>query len=325
MVPTLFGISLLTFVLLDLIPSDRAAVAIGDPGTSQSSEQRELALFHMRVRYGLVDAETGEPFSVWLRYTRWVQHAALLDFAPKGEDPQRFRQRFLSAVSLSAFLGALAVSLAFLIGVPLGRYLGSRRNGPVDRGVSTLMLGAYGMPEFLLATLLMLVFSGGWLTMALPATGLHSVGSESMGGLARLWDFGLHLVLPITVMSLAPAVEVTRFVRESVARASGGNYVLAMRGWGMPEHYVCKRIAANGRASIATLVGALLPIVFTGSIVVENVFGLPGMGRLAFEAIREREPSAVMATTLSAAMVTLVGYTLSDVLHRVFDRRVELS
>ncbi len=121
MVPTLFGISLLTFVLLDLVPSDRAVVVMGAGAPEQTAAKREAALYRMRVRYGLVDAETGAPFSVWVRYGRWIQHAVELDFAGTGEDPARFRKRFVAAASLSAFLGGLAMLVAFSIGVPLGR------------------------------------------------------------------------------------------------------------------------------------------------------------------------------------------------------------
>ena len=93
MMPTLVGISLLTFVLLDLVPADRASVLVGDNNPGQSAEQREASVYRMRVRFGLVDAETGEVYSVWVRYGRWVEHAVQLDFASTGEDPARFRRR----------------------------------------------------------------------------------------------------------------------------------------------------------------------------------------------------------------------------------------
>ena len=127
------------------------------------------------------------------------------------------------------------------------------------------LLVLYGLPEFLVATLLVVLFGGGLFGELLPVVGLRSEGSESWSALAQLGDLARHLVLPVLTLAVAPCVVVARFLRESVARAARSDFVLALRGWGMPERYVRRRALRNGLSPLVTLAGTLPPALVGGS------------------------------------------------------------
>ena len=186
-----------------------------------------------------------------------------------------------------------------------------------------MLLVALGVPQFLLATLLLLAFTSVWVQW-FPPTGLSSLGSEGDPWFARLLDRAWHLVLPVTVMSLAPFVMVTRFVRDAVARADRAPHTVCLRALGVHERVVARRLLRHGATPAATLAGGLLPMLVGGSIVVENVFSLDGLGHLAFQAVIDQDQALVMALVLLTSVVTLLSLFVSDLLHRLVDPRVRL-
>ncbi len=324
MVPSLLGITLVTFLVMDLAPASRAELAVNAEELSADDAQRQKRVDALRRHWGMVDPETGEPYSVWTRYGQWLGRAATLDLAGPGENPARFRDRIMRALPITLLINALALLLALAIAIPLGARLGMSAGSAFDRSASSGLLLLYGVPEFLLATLLLVALGGGLMEAVLPSHGLRSPDAGQLSTWGQIWDMVQHLVMPVIVMTIGPCVIVTRFLRESVARAARSDFVLAMRGWGLPERVVRRRALHNGLSPLVTLLGTMLPALVSGSVVVENVFSLPGLGKLTFDAVLDQDYSMVMAMTLLVAIVTLVSLIVSDVLHRVVDPRVEL-
>jgi peptide/nickel transport system permease protein len=327
MVPSLLGITLVTLLLMDLAPSSRAEIEIGNPEALTAhtdAEARAAKIRLLREHWGLIDPETGAPYSVWRRWLQWLGRACTLDLAGPGTDEARFYGRIERALPVTLLLNVLALLVALGVAIPLGARLGMARAGPWDRALSAGMFALYCLPEFLLATLLLVVFGGGIGEPLLPVRGLRSDGSGELPVLAQVWDMAQHLALPVLALAAGPCVVVTRFLRDSVGRAVRSDFVLALRGWGLPESVVRRRALHNGLSPLVTLLGVLLPALVSGSVVVENVFTLPGLGQLAFESARRQELPMVMAMTLLVSVVTLLSLLLSDVLQRVVDPRVEL-
>lgn len=321
MIPSLLGISLVTFALIDLAPADRALLQVEGGESAASAQVRARALHDLRVRFGQIDAVTGAEFSFAERYARWLQHAVRLDFAAASDDPANFTQRISAALPVTLLLAFVAIALAVTVAVPLGTWLGLG-GGVRQRLASTLLLLAWSVPEFLLGTLLVLFFAGGLAPALLPAAGLRSAGSEAWSLPRQMLDLAQHLVLPAATLALGPTVWLTRQLRESMARAAGSDFVAALRGFGMNEPAVRRRIVRNGLVPLATAVGTLLPMLVSGSVVVERIFGLPGLGDLACRAVHAREVPMVMAMTMLVGVATLLGLVVSDLLHRALDPRV---
>lgn len=321
---TLLGISLVTFAMMDLAPADRASIAMQNVEGAADATVRQEALRRLRIEWGLADPQTGAPLSLAHRYGAWLRRAVRCDFVGPGENASAFRERIAAALPVTLLVNVLALLVALGIAVPLGAWSGMNAGGGADRAVSLLLLVAFGLPEFLLATLLLLTFGGGFFGELLPSGGLQSADAASRSIAGQALDLAKHLLLPVASLALAPCVIAVRLLRDSVARAAASDFVLAMRGLGLPERHVRRRALRNGLSPLVTLLGTLLPALVSGSVVVESVFSLPGLGRLAFEAMQAREYPMVMALTMLVSLVTLAALLLSDLLQRVVDPRVEL-
>lgn len=327
MVPTLLGITLVTFLLMDLAPVDRAQIELARAQQEvgfQEREGRELALARLRMRYGLVDPATGEARSVWQRYGWWLWHAATFRLAGPHEEQESFRQRLLDAVPVSLLLGFWALLAAVLLGVPLGIWLGLRTGSTGDRSVSTALFLLAGIPEFLLATLLLIALGGIWLDW-FPSGGLRSDDAAAMSAPGRLLDLAWHMMLPVLTLAAGPTALIARFLRESLSRAARAPFAVNLRAWGTPPAAQARRLLRNSLSPLATLVGSLLPMVVAGSVVVETVFSIDGLGRLAYHAVLNQDQGMVMALTLLGSVATLGGLLLSDVMQRIVDPRVQLA
>ena len=239
----------------------------------------------------------------------------------KARSSPRARRPGFSLAPISTCLAAaaLAVVLDMRVGVWLGRGAGRRR----ERAASLLLLAGYGVPEFLLATMLQLLLCATWLQL-LPSAGLRSPGAEAWSLPWQIGDFALHLLLPVAVIAIGPFVTVTRFVRDAVARAEQAPFATCMRALGVDDDEVRGRMWRHGATPVATLIGTMVPMLVSGSIVVESMFSLDGLGRLAFRALGQQEQSMIMALVLMTSVVTLLSLLVSDLLHRLLDARVRL-
>lgn len=323
----LLGITFVTFVVLDLAPVDRAALQIARASQTETmpdAQSRDAAILRLRIRYGMVDAATLQPAPVLERYFAWLGRAVTGRLAGPNEDHGALWRRLGEALPVTLLLGFLSLLAAFLVGLPLGVQMGMHPGGRCDRLVSPILFAVVGVPEFLLATLLLLAFSGVFLQW-LPATGLRSDGSEQWPFAAQLLDFGLHLCLPVAVMSVGPLVLVTRFLRASVARTLEAPFAGNLRALGVEPAIVRRRLLANAFAPVATLAGSLLPMLVGGSIVVENLFSLDGLGHLLFTAVTRQDQAMVMALVIITSVASLLALLVSDLLHRLVDPRVRLS
>lgn len=319
MPPMLLGITLATFVLLDLAPGDRAAMRLSpgaDAASALDAQAHVAAVERLRIAYGQIDAETRQKLSLAERYGRWLRRALAFDFAGLGEDPAAFRTRVGQALPITLLLNALALLLALAGGIALGA---RERLG----GDWLMLLGA-SVPQFLWATALVLLLGGGLWPALLPTGGLYSEGSATWPAAARFADMLLHLVLPVLALALGPFVVIARFVRQGVEKASRADFAVMLRGLGLPEREIRRRVLRHGLSPLVTLLGTMLPGLITGSVVVEHVFSLRGLGWLSMQAIQGRDLPMVMALTTIGAVATLIGLLVSDLLQRAVDPRVRL-
>jgi peptide/nickel transport system permease protein len=321
----MLAITFLTFVVVDSAPIDRAELEVERVAAERGLDatERDELLLKLRIRYGLVDAESRVSVPLLQRYGDWLRNAAMLRLGGVGDDHAALWLRLRQALPVTLWIGGLALALAMAGGIVLGAWAGLRPGSRRDRVLSNALLVLAGVPEFLLATLLVLVFCVAlpWL----PVSGLHSPGAERWGTGPQLLDLARHLLLPVLVTAVGPLMCVARFVRDAVARADRAAFAVNLRALGMDPGEVRGRLLRHGCVPVATLTGDLLPMLVGGSVVVENVFALDGLGHLAFQAVMGKELPLVMALLVLGAAVTLVGLVLSDLLHRWLDPRVRLS
>jgi peptide/nickel transport system permease protein len=319
MVPTLLGITLLLFVVLRLAPGDPALLHVaGDGQQARSAEggDVEAAITKFRRRYRL-----DEPLHV--QYGAWLGSLATLDFGQEFARPSvAVRDELWQRLQVTVPLSAVAVLLSYLIALPLGIWSAVRPRSPSDRVATLLVFLLYSLPTFWAGLMLILLFGQtglGWL----PILGLHDQDAAQLSGWAWWQDLLLHSILPVATLTYGGLAYLSRQMRAGLLETVRQDYVRTARAKGLPERLVVLRHALrNALIPVVTIFATILPVLIGGSVLVESIFNIPGMGLYAYEGVLRRDYNVVMATTTVSAVLTLLGFLLSDILYAVVDPRI---
>ncbi len=313
-VPLVLGVATLVFLILSIAPGDPASYLIS-PGMSQEVVER------IRADFGL-----DRPLHA--RYLQWMGAVLTGDLGHSFSHGMPVTDVLVGALPPTLMLSGVALVLAFAVGVFLGVAQAVRQHSALDSVLSVVALFFYSMPSFWLALMLMLVFSymaaSVWhLPFWLPASGMESATYDSLSLLGRLGDRAAHLLLPVTTLTLVLTAGIARYVRGSMLEVIRQDFVRTARAKGLPEVSVIWRHALrNGLIPVVTLVGLYLPILFSGTVFIEEVFAWPGMGRALVGAIQARDYPLVMGGALLFSSLVVVGNLVADLLYAVVDPRV---
>lgn len=220
-------------------------------------------------------------------------------------------------------LAGAATALAFALGTGLGVLAGARPGGPLDRLLSATALLLNAVPTFWLGLLLALLFAVRlrWL----PSAGIETIGAGHTG-LARFLDIARHLVLPTVTLGLVYAALYLRLLRAGMVEAWRSDYVRAARAKGIPRRrLVLRHVARNALLPVVTMLGLQSATLIGGSVVVESVFAVPGLGRLAAEAVTQRDLPLLLGILLVSAVLVVLVNLVIDLLYARLDPRVELA
>jgi peptide/nickel transport system permease protein len=293
-----FGVTLIVFLLVQLLPGGPAQAFLG-PGATQVA----IKQFSIENGYNLPVAEQ------YLRYIVRVLHGNL-GFSYTYN--QSVASLLATDVPRTAILVGLSYICTMLIAVPVGIIQALRANSVVDHVITGGAFIAYSMPQFWLGTLLILWFS----------VSLHIFPSQGPQGGDPLADPAA-LVLPVASLTLVSVAMFSRFVRSSASTALVQDYIRTARGKGLSLwRLIRNHLLRNVLGPMVTLFGVSLPFVLGGAIVVESVFNYPGMGLLLWKAATSRDYPLLMGFTLVVATATVAGSLIADILYAVVDPRV---
>ena len=301
-VPVFFGITLLVFLLFNLAPGsilDLMGEGAANPGDREALEQslgldRPLPVRYLSWLLGLLRGDLGESFF----YHRPVA----------GLIAQR--------IGPSLLLTGTGVALAVAIALPLGVLAAWKPQSVWDRLANLLSLVSFGVPGFFLALAGIAIFavSLGWL----PARGMYEYGTFT-----TLPDLLRHLVLPAGVVCVSSLGDLVKQTRAACLEALGQDYILTAQAKGLTEGAVMVRHAFRGAlVPVLTVILSHIPHILGGSVVVEQIFGWPGMGSLLFSAISQRDDTLVMGITVVTALAVLGANLLLDLVYGLADPRV---
>ena len=217
--------------------------------------------------------------------------------------------------------GFRIILLTLLIAVPVGVVSAARQGSLLDRSLTVLVFLGFAMPSFWLALLLMLYFSIdlGWL----PLSGLTSLNFATLSDTGKILDVARHLVLPILVGMVGGVAGTSRFLRSSMLEVLRQDYILTARAKGLPEHTVIFRHALrNALLPVITLLGLSVPGLIGGSVIIETIFALPGLGQLFYTAVMARDYPLIMGNLVLGATLTLLGNLLADLGYALADPRI---
>ncbi len=318
---TLFGITVVVFVATRALPDVDAGAL--DPTRVGATDEERAAIAAAR---GL-----DEP---WLtQYGAWIGSALRLDFGRSWTSERRVGDILTDVVPRTLQITIPAIALCYLLGVPLGVLLALRRRSALARAATVAIVGAICVPGFVAATLSIVFFANPDFFAWFPATGLSGDDTAPYGGLAWLATsadgraFALdrlrHLVLPVTCMALPGVAYIAEQTRVSMATSLEQPWIEAARARGLGERRVVFGYALRDAAvPIVVLLGLALPTAFSGSVFLERVFSIEGVGWTFVQAVGERDLPVVGAIATVVAALTLIGLVVADLSRAALDPRV---
>lgn len=247
------------------------------------------------------------------------------DFGISHQTMQPVNDRFTGSLRWTVLISMISILLAFLTAVPLGVLSAVKRGTWVERFIGAKLFVLYSLPNFWVATLLLIYFAGGDHFDWFPTYGLGDL-PDTAPFWDRFWETAWHLVLPIICWTYASLAFISRQMRSSMDNVLTTDFIRTARAKGLSERAVIGRHALrNSLISMITLVGIVFPYAVAGSIVIEHIFTIPGMGELTFTAYAFRDYPVVYTATLLVGALTLVGNLVADLLYAVADPRISFT
>jgi peptide/nickel transport system permease protein len=308
MIPSFLGITFVVFAIIKAAPGDPLSMQ-GD--TLKASATSAATIAEYRRLMGFDDP-------LFIGYGKWLWKMIHLDLGTSFRDGRPVATKLAEALPVTLLLASLSLFLTYLVAIPVGIYSAVKPGTAGDRASTVGLFLLYSMPSQWVAMLLIVTLGTAW--NLLPIQGLHSEGIDTFA------DRALHLVLPLFCLTYASFASLSRYMRTGMLEVIRQDYIRTARAKGLSERVVVFRHALrNALLSIVTLLGLTLPALVGGAVIVERIFGLPGMGHLAFEAIITRDVPVLMGDTALAGMLTMVGLLVSDLLYAAVDPRIKVG
>ena len=295
-------VSLIVFSITQLLPADAAVMILGEYATDE-------ALQALQTQLGLNDPAP-------VQYWRWFSGVVQGDFGVSLRTGQPVATTIVDALSRSLVLASLALTLVVLIAIPLGVLAAANRGKPIDVSVSVASYIGISLPEFVLATLLLV-----WLTdqsVALfPASGYVPFSDDPI---KALW----HIALPVLTLTLILIAHISRMVRSEMADTLESDFVRAARLKGLTRRQVLyKHALRNSLLPAITIIALDVGYLIGGIIVVEEVFAFPGLGRQLILAIQNRDLPMIQAGALVMAVIYAMTNLVADIVYALLDKRIQ--
>ena len=319
-IPTFIGISMMTFALIQLAPGSPIAFRLrGMEGAMEADAATQAIIEQTRALYGL-----DKPLHV--QYALWLGRLVRLDFGNSMKDGRSVTDKIAEALPITLQFNLLSLLLVYLVSIPVGVYSATHPGTRRDSAVTLFLFILYSMPVFWVAMLLILFFGGGEYLNWFPIHGLQSGHAAALPFHLRLLDRLWHMAMPLFCMTYGGLALLSRYMRAGMLDVLRQDYIRTARAYGFSERTVVWKYAMrNSLIAIVTLLGGLLPGLIGGSIIIETIFSIPGMGRLAFEAVLSRDYPLIMGNVAMASLLTLAGLLLSDLLYVLVDPRIKLE
>ncbi|MEW6674419.1 MAG: ABC transporter permease [Nitrospirota bacterium] len=312
MVLTLLGITIISFFILHLAPGKPTDV-LTEMNPKITPEARE----RLEKYYGL-----DKPILV--QYGLWLKRIVRLDFGDSfSTDRRPVWDKMKERLPVTIMINVLELIIILLIAIPLGIYSAVHPYSRVDKVSTVVVFIGFAMPSFWFALLLMILFGVylGWF----PISGLKSLNFESLTLSGKVCDLSKHLLLPVSIGAFSGLAGMSRYMRASMLEVIRQDYIKTAKAKGLDERRVIFRHAIkNAVLPIITLLGLSVPGLIGGSVIVEQVFSIPGMGQLLWFSVMTRDYPLVMGILTIGAILTLLGNMLADIGYTLADPRIRV-
>ncbi len=305
LIPVLFGVSVIVFLIVHLTPGDPARIMLGAAGRPEDVQ---------RLRH-----ELGLDKPIYVQYARWIGRAMQGDLGRSIALRRPVLDEVLLRFKNTLLLSAAAMVLSFTLGIAVGVVSAVRRGSLVDRLAMLLATFGLSLPSFWFAMVLIIVFSVK--LRLLPGAGMtSSIGGGGVGDVAK------HMVLPALALAVIPLAVIARYTRSAMLDVIAQDYVTTARAKGLAEQGVLIRhVLRNTLVLIVTMLGLQVGFLLAGAVYIENVFSWPGVGQMLVEAILKRDFPLVQGGVLLVATSYVAINLLTDLLYTYLDPRIRLA
>ncbi len=322
-IPTLLAITFITFLISHLAPGDPTELKVGvsqeSMKTDAKSNLNQEAKNYYKQKWGL-----DKPIHV--QYVLWLWNMCRGDFGNSFVDNRPVLEKIVERIPVTLSISIFVIFLEYLIAIPIGIYSAARQYSFWDRFSTFILFVLYSLPSFWIATMCIVFLANVEYLKIFPTSGLTTLGSDNWPFIERLWDRVQHLILPITCYAYASFAFLSRQMRGSMLEVIRQDYIRTARAKGLTEKtVVLKHALRNSLIPIITLLGTILPALVGGSVIIETIFSIPGVGQLAFQALVSRDYPLIMAELVMSAVLTVVGLLVVDILYAYVDPRIAFS
>ncbi len=318
-IPTFLGITLITYFMIRLAPGDYTTLKAGLQGELRSGSIGQEILEQEKKLYGL-----DKP--IYIGYIDWISKFMILDFGVSRKDGRPVSTHIAEALPITLTLNILSIIIVYIISIPVGILSAVKKDTPYDRFSSLVLFILYSLPTFWVGLLLLMYLSGGEYLDLFPLSGIQSDWAYKLTPFQKFIDLVWHLVLPVVTLTYSGFAFLSRYTRANMLEVINQQYIITARAKGLSNYKVIFVHAfRNSLIPLVTLMATLLPALLGGSVIVESIFTIPGMGKLAFDSILARDIPVIMAIASISALLTLAGILLADVIYGLVDPRIRLE
>lgn len=307
-VPMLLIISVIVFTMTRMVPGDPVMLYLGSPSEAVGFRPE----FIEQTRHDL-----GFDKPLVLQYFSWLGRTLHGDLGRSTQTREDVRQSITDAVPKTAYLALLSLLVAIAVGVPAGIISAMRRNSPLDVGVTLFATMGIAVPHFFLGILLIL-FLGvylGWL----PTFGYKDPLQDPIGNLR-------YMILPALTLGLGLCASIMRYLRSSMLNVLSADYIRTARAKGLPQRAVLVRHAVrNALIPVVTVIGLQIAHLLSGAVIIETVFGIPGLGRLAVQAVMQNDYNVVLGAMVLVVCIVVTVNLIVDLSYSFLDPRIRHS
>ncbi|MEE3079252.1 MAG: ABC transporter permease subunit [Bdellovibrionota bacterium] len=330
LIPTLIGVTLLTFVIINLAPGSPVEQKIqqlrfGSEGMSSDSGSRndagvsEEVIEALKKQYGF-----DKPLHV--RYWIWLKNLTRFDFGESFTYEEPVTDVVMSKLPVSIQFGLISFLLSYLICIPLGVLKAIKHGSKFDVTSSFILSALYSIPGFMLGILLLVYFAGDTFVDWFPIGDLYSDEYDDLTFWGKVWDRTTHFILPLVSYMVGQFTVLTLLMKNSMLEVISQDYVRTAQAKGLEQRVVyMKHALRNALIPIVTGFGHFLSLFFAGSLFIETIFNLDGIGLLGYQSVLERDYNVIMGLFFIQTLIMFVGNLISDILYTVVDPRIDFS
>jgi peptide/nickel transport system permease protein len=259
------------------------------------------------------------------QYHKWISKFIVGDFGISYQDKRPVSSVLWDAMRWTMMISLISIIISYLVAIPLGIKSAVKKGSKSDRVITTSLFMMYSLPNFWIATMMIIFFCGGDYFDWFPAFGLGTAPPDAPF-FERFTDTAYHLILPVICWTYGTFAFLSRQMRGGVLNVIGQDYIRTARAKGLPESKVIwKHAFNNSLLPIITLFANIFPLIISGSFAIEFIFSIPGMGKITIEALNARNYPVVFTVMLFSAFLTLIGTLVADIIYATVDPRISFS